>query len=106
VLTVPSEHSHSPVDQYRQVVVSAHPLPLTRSAHGIPGVGLFIRLRQRGGFAVWGVAIGHGKSNADIARELYMSIPTVKTHVSGALEKLELNNRVQIALLAHDAGEA
>jgi DNA-binding NarL/FixJ family response regulator len=52
------------------------------------------------------IAIGHGKSNADIARELYMSIPTVKTHVSSALEKLELNNRVQIALLAHDAGEA
>jgi Bacterial regulatory proteins, luxR family len=31
---------------------------------------------------------------------------TVKAHVSRVLEKLELNNRVQIALLAHDAGEA
>jgi DNA-binding NarL/FixJ family response regulator len=52
------------------------------------------------------VAIGLGKSNAEISRELYMSVPTVKSHVSRVLEKLEFNNRVQIALLAHDAGEA
>ncbi len=52
------------------------------------------------------VAIGHGKSNAEISHELYMSIATVKAHVSRLLEKLEFNNRVQIALLAHDAGEA
>jgi DNA-binding NarL/FixJ family response regulator len=35
-----------------------------------------------------------------------MSIATVKAHVSRVLAKLELNNRVEIALLAHDAGEA
>ena len=52
------------------------------------------------------VAVGLGKSNAEIGRELYMSVPTVKSHVSRVLEKLEFNNRVQIALLAHDAGEA
>jgi DNA-binding NarL/FixJ family response regulator len=52
------------------------------------------------------VAIGLGKSNAEIGRELYMSVATVKAHVSHVLEKLEFNNRVQIALLAHDAGEA
>jgi DNA-binding NarL/FixJ family response regulator len=52
------------------------------------------------------VAIGLGKSNAEIGRELYMSVATVKAHVSRVFEKLELNNRVQIALLAHDAGEA
>ena len=50
------------------------------------------------------VAVGRGMSNAEIARSLYMSVPTVKTHVSRVLAKLELNNRVQIALLAHDAG--
>ncbi|MFF0741793.1 response regulator [Streptomyces sp. NPDC004111] len=50
------------------------------------------------------VAVGRGCSNAEIAAELYMSVPTVKTHVSRILAKLELNNRVQIALLAHDAG--
>jgi len=51
------------------------------------------------------IAIGLGKSNAEISRELYMSVATVKAHVSRVLEKLALNNRVQIALLAHDAGE-
>lgn len=50
------------------------------------------------------VAVGQGKANAEIAAALYMSVPTVKTHVSRVLAKLELNNRVQIALLAHDAG--
>jgi DNA-binding NarL/FixJ family response regulator len=52
------------------------------------------------------IAIGLGKSNAEIGRELYMSIAKVKAHVSRILEKLELNNRVQIALLAHDAVDA
>jgi DNA-binding NarL/FixJ family response regulator len=52
------------------------------------------------------VAIGRGQSNAEISRELYMSIATVKAHVSRLLEKLDFNNRVQIALLAHDADEA
>jgi DNA-binding NarL/FixJ family response regulator len=52
------------------------------------------------------LAIGLGKSNAEISREVYMSIATVKAHVSRMLEKRRLNNRVQIALLAHDAGEA
>jgi len=52
------------------------------------------------------VAIGRGRSNAEISRDLYMSIATVKAHVSHILEKLGFNNRVQIALLAHDAGEA
>jgi DNA-binding NarL/FixJ family response regulator len=52
------------------------------------------------------VALGLGKTNAEISRELYMSVATVKAHVSRVLEKLEFNNRVQIALLAHDAGEA
>jgi DNA-binding NarL/FixJ family response regulator len=51
------------------------------------------------------IAIGLGKSNAEISRELYMSVATVKAHVSRVLEKLALNNRVQIVLLAHDAGE-
>jgi DNA-binding NarL/FixJ family response regulator len=48
-------------------------------------------------------AIAEGKTNAEIAAELFMSVPTVKTHISRLLTKLELNNRVQIALLAHDA---
>ncbi|MDX2850189.1 response regulator transcription factor [Streptomyces sp. PA03-3a] len=49
------------------------------------------------------LAIGEGRSNAEIAAGLHMSVPTVKTHVSRVLGKLGLNNRVQIALLVHDA---
>ena len=50
------------------------------------------------------VAVGQGRSNAEIGAVLFLSVPTVKTHVSSILTKLDLNNRVQIALLAHDAG--
>jgi DNA-binding NarL/FixJ family response regulator len=49
------------------------------------------------------VALGRGLSNAEISAALGMSVPTVKGHVSRLLAKLELNNRVQVALLIHDA---
>jgi DNA-binding NarL/FixJ family response regulator len=50
--------------------------------------------------------LGQGRSNAEIATALFMSVATVKAHVSRLLVKLELNNRVQVALLVHDAGLA
>jgi DNA-binding NarL/FixJ family response regulator len=50
------------------------------------------------------VAVGRGMANADIAAHLFMSVATVKAHVSRILAKLGLGNRVQIALLAYDAG--
>ncbi|HET6529170.1 MAG TPA: response regulator transcription factor [Actinoplanes sp.] len=50
------------------------------------------------------LALGQGKSNAEISADLFMSVATVKAHVSRLLTKLELNNRVQVALLVHDAG--
>jgi len=50
------------------------------------------------------VAVGQGKSNAEVAAQLYMSVATVKAHVSRLLMKLDVDNRVQIALLVHDAG--
>ena len=50
------------------------------------------------------VAVGRGLSNAEIGRELYLSEATVKTHVSRLLLKLACANRVQVAILAHDAG--
>ncbi|MFD6275550.1 response regulator [Streptomyces sp. NPDC060209] len=49
-------------------------------------------------------AVGRGSSNAEIAAELHLSVATVKTHVSRILARLGLNNRVQVALLVHDAG--
>ena len=48
-------------------------------------------------------AIGSGASNAEVAAQLFMSEATVKAHVSRLLTKLEVNNRVQIAILVHDA---
>jgi DNA-binding NarL/FixJ family response regulator len=50
------------------------------------------------------LAIGQGRSNAEIASELYLSLPTVKAHVSRIFTKLETQNRVQIAICVHDAG--
>ena len=52
------------------------------------------------------LAVGRGLSNAEIAAELYLSVPTVKAHVSRLFEKLEVTNRVQIAIVVHDAGPA
>ena len=48
-------------------------------------------------------AVGSGASNAEIAASLFMSEATVKAHVSRLLSKLDLTNRVQIAILVHDA---
>ena len=44
-----------------------------------------------------------GLSNAEIAAELYMGVPTVKTHVGRLFAKLGVENRVQVAILVHDA---
>jgi len=49
-------------------------------------------------------AVGRGLSNADIATELYLSVPTVKAHISRLFDKLECTNRVQVAMIVHDAG--
>ncbi|WP_219462589.1 response regulator [Nonomuraea rhizosphaerae] len=49
-------------------------------------------------------ALGRGLTNADIAAELFLSESTVKSYVSRLLTKLELSNRTQAGLLAHDAG--
>ena len=51
-------------------------------------------------------AVGAGASNAEIAASLYMSEATVKAHVSRLLNKLNVSNRVQIAILVHDATHA
>ncbi|HET6508551.1 MAG TPA: response regulator transcription factor [Baekduia sp.] len=48
-------------------------------------------------------AVGQGKANAEIGAQLHMSVATVKAHVSRLLMKLEVENRVQIALLVQEA---
>jgi DNA-binding NarL/FixJ family response regulator len=49
------------------------------------------------------IAVGEGKVNAQIAEELYLSMATIKAHVSRIMVKLEATNRVQIANRIHDA---
>jgi DNA-binding NarL/FixJ family response regulator len=49
------------------------------------------------------VGIARGETNAEISARLYMSVATVKAHITHILTKLGLGNRTQIALLAHDA---
>jgi DNA-binding NarL/FixJ family response regulator len=49
-------------------------------------------------------AVGRGLANAEIAETLFMSVATVKGHVGHLFEKLGVDNRVQVALLVHDAG--
>jgi DNA-binding NarL/FixJ family response regulator len=62
----------------------------------------FARLTEREADVV--LAIAKGRTNQEIATELYLSVATVKTHISHAMTKLGLANRTQLALLAHDAG--
>ncbi len=47
------------------------------------------------------VLIGNGKTNQEIADELYIGIKTVKTHVSNVLSKLGVEDRTQAAIYAH-----
>jgi len=48
-------------------------------------------------------AVAAGRSNAEIAAQLYMSVATVKATVSRLFTKLECTNRVQIAIVVHES---
>ena len=52
------------------------------------------------------LAVGSGASNAEVAASLFMSEATVKAHVSRLFTKLGVVNRVQVAIVVHDAGQA
>ena len=50
------------------------------------------------------VLLGRGRSNAEIAAELFLSEATVKTHVTRVLRKLDLRNRAQAVVFAYESG--
>ena len=48
--------------------------------------------------------VARGRTNAEIADELFVGLSTVKTHVASLLAKLGARNRVEIAMWAYDTG--
>ena len=49
-------------------------------------------------------AVGRGRTNAEIARDLFITYATVKSHVSHLLTKLDARDRTQLVVLAHEFG--
>ena len=50
------------------------------------------------------VAVAHGLSNTEIARQLTISYATAKTHVSHLLTKLAARDRAQLVMIAYECG--
>jgi DNA-binding NarL/FixJ family response regulator len=48
------------------------------------------------------LAVADGLSNGEIAERLHLSVGSVKVHISSALGKLDIDNRVQLAIMAHE----
>ena len=49
-------------------------------------------------------AVAGGRTNSEIAGELYITLSTVKTHIAGLMAKLGARNRVEIAMWAYETG--
>lgn len=52
------------------------------------------------------VTVARGRTNAEIADELHISLSTAKTHVASVMTKLGARNRVEIAMWAYETGRA
>ena len=50
------------------------------------------------------LTVARGRTNAEIADELHISLSTVKTHLGSLMSKLGARNRVEIAMWAYESG--
>ena len=50
------------------------------------------------------LTVARGRTNAEIADELYISLSTTKTHLASLMTKLGARNRVEIAMWAYETG--
>ena len=50
------------------------------------------------------ITVAHGRTNAEIADELHVSLSTVKTHLTSIMTKLGARNRVEIVMWAYETG--
>jgi len=48
--------------------------------------------------------VAHGRTNAEIPTELYISLGTVKTHLGSLMAKLGARNRVELVMWAYETG--
>ncbi|MCK6204313.1 MULTISPECIES: response regulator transcription factor [Bacillaceae] len=79
---------------HEQVAAKVMPKLLDHSCHEEAEVPLTPRERDIARL------IGHGKTNKEIANELYLSVGTVKNHLTQILQKLDLRDRTQLAIFA------
>jgi DNA-binding NarL/FixJ family response regulator len=50
------------------------------------------------------LTVARGRTNAEIADELHITLSTVKTHVAALMNKLGARNRVEVAMWAYETG--
>ena len=92
------EHFLSPTVTARVIAAATQGQGSTRKDEALASLALLTEREHE-----VALAIGRGMTNAEISRSQYMSIATVKAHVTRILDKLGATNRVQVAIRVHDA---